>query len=717
MTVDYTPNQNKYKDIGSFRFWCQKVLPLVYDDSLSYYELLNKVVQYLNDTIENIDLVGDDMTKVYTAYKELQNWVNGYFDNLDVQEEINAKLDSLANDGTLNTIVSPFISQSVSKWLSDNVNPSNGGVIDSSLSITGASADAKAVGKSIHKVASVVFESIADVNVAFDTVNKTITFKTSWACYYNTVRFFIVPNTVISYDIEETNSLIVGYDQVTETIQCRPYTSYDNNFIVVFTFHASQINSLSVNASYTVDGAIKTGAMRRQNVAVMNCLTSNALPIAMNFDTVNGMLTFLTSAVVSFAGRQHIIDSNTVVPYPTEGSTTVLVVWNYTNNEIKAILSHEYNDNYAVMFMFQRNYLQRGGLSISEPYAVDGTAIRLDSSDNGINVIKLTSDTSNNISVNVNTVVYGNGFKVDLGHRLRGSFLSGIMTTPYTAIAGGIVDRVFVSKSLPLSDTQNTRPYHYVTVWAVSYIDDSESIILTPYATANEVYANDNSFTYDGTNFIVHVEDNSKYDEIVLVDKEVSCLSASNCDIKVYDTKFLFAYHDCARIRSGSYTFHGCEFAYCVTGNGLSANLSSGEVVNCVAHHVNNDGFNYHNGFSNKMVGCRAYLCEDDGVSHHDKDCIFSIIGGEFSYNKKGGISSPTTGCKGEIRSCYLHDNGYGVYAVNTTENIVVAPIMVSDCLIIDNNVGILSTGYHVMSYHNTITDNGTDTSGAVTSY
>ena len=29
-------------NLSPFRLWCQKVLPLVYDDSLSYYELLFK---------------------------------------------------------------------------------------------------------------------------------------------------------------------------------------------------------------------------------------------------------------------------------------------------------------------------------------------------------------------------------------------------------------------------------------------------------------------------------------------------------------------------------------------------------------------------------------------------------------------------------------------------------------------------------------------------
>lgn len=43
-----------YHTLRPFRFWCQKVLPLVYDDSLSYYELLAKVVDYLNKTREDL---------------------------------------------------------------------------------------------------------------------------------------------------------------------------------------------------------------------------------------------------------------------------------------------------------------------------------------------------------------------------------------------------------------------------------------------------------------------------------------------------------------------------------------------------------------------------------------------------------------------------------------------------------------------------------------
>lgn len=43
------------KKIEPFKFWTHKVLPLVYDDSLSYYEFLCKVVAKLNEVIEYIN--------------------------------------------------------------------------------------------------------------------------------------------------------------------------------------------------------------------------------------------------------------------------------------------------------------------------------------------------------------------------------------------------------------------------------------------------------------------------------------------------------------------------------------------------------------------------------------------------------------------------------------------------------------------------------------
>ncbi len=143
--ADFTPTLGDYKTLQPFRYWCQKVLPLVYDDSLSYYELLCKVIDYLNKTMSDVETLHGDVTNLHKAYEELQGYVNDYFSSLDVQEEINNKLNQMASDGTLLSIISPTISSETAKWLSNNITTTSP-VIDKTLTISGAGADAKVVG-------------------------------------------------------------------------------------------------------------------------------------------------------------------------------------------------------------------------------------------------------------------------------------------------------------------------------------------------------------------------------------------------------------------------------------------------------------------------------------------------------------------------------------------------------------------------------------------
>lgn len=65
-------SQIKSRSIMPFRFWCQRVLPAVYDDSLSYYELLCKVVDKLNETIESANLSFENWEKLSVLLEELE---------------------------------------------------------------------------------------------------------------------------------------------------------------------------------------------------------------------------------------------------------------------------------------------------------------------------------------------------------------------------------------------------------------------------------------------------------------------------------------------------------------------------------------------------------------------------------------------------------------------------------------------------------------------
>lgn len=100
-----------YSNMQPFRFWCQKVLPLVYDDSLSYYELLCKVVNYINNLIKDVNTLTAEMTELQQAFTTLKNYVDNYFANLDIQEEINNKLDKMVQDGTFDTIIKAYFNR------------------------------------------------------------------------------------------------------------------------------------------------------------------------------------------------------------------------------------------------------------------------------------------------------------------------------------------------------------------------------------------------------------------------------------------------------------------------------------------------------------------------------------------------------------------------------------------------------------------------------
>lgn len=61
-----------------FRFWCQSVLPLVYDDSLSYYEVLCKVVDYINKLIDTDKEIFENIDALKAELLIVQEWIDNF---------------------------------------------------------------------------------------------------------------------------------------------------------------------------------------------------------------------------------------------------------------------------------------------------------------------------------------------------------------------------------------------------------------------------------------------------------------------------------------------------------------------------------------------------------------------------------------------------------------------------------------------------------------
>jgi len=211
--ANFRPTLESYSGQGAFRFWCQMALPLTYDDSLSYYELLNKVVTYLNNTIEDVGKVEDNVAALNEAYGKLEDYVNTYFDEIDIEAELRNVLDAMAEDGSLDSLLDPLVAarlgdvvaeqisgvvanqidgavseqiggavlenlpavvpDAVNEWLDNNVTPTTP-IVDKTLIISGAAADAKVTGDRITDLKN-AFSSAFDYEYSKNRFNGTMT--------------------------------------------------------------------------------------------------------------------------------------------------------------------------------------------------------------------------------------------------------------------------------------------------------------------------------------------------------------------------------------------------------------------------------------------------------------------------------------------------------------------------------------------------------------
>ena len=72
---------NDFNKFPNFRFWTQRVLPCVFDESLSYVEKINKLEQMINDLIDEYNKFGQQVTNEVNTFEtetnqKIQDFIN-----------------------------------------------------------------------------------------------------------------------------------------------------------------------------------------------------------------------------------------------------------------------------------------------------------------------------------------------------------------------------------------------------------------------------------------------------------------------------------------------------------------------------------------------------------------------------------------------------------------------------------------------------------------
>ena len=110
---DNLPSQLEYKKynykLTPFKLCVLQNFPYIEADfdAITNYQLLCKVVEYLNHVIDNQNTVEDN----FKIMADNLNILYNFLDTLDLQDEVNNKLDEMAEDGTLDNIINNVLNK------------------------------------------------------------------------------------------------------------------------------------------------------------------------------------------------------------------------------------------------------------------------------------------------------------------------------------------------------------------------------------------------------------------------------------------------------------------------------------------------------------------------------------------------------------------------------------------------------------------------------
>lgn len=110
---NFKPTLEGYKPLRPFNLFMKNNFPFIENtfEALDTYGLLCEIVKYLNVVIDNTNTTEQNIESLNNAFTQLNDYVSHYFDNLNVQEEINNKLDEMATTGVLQSIIDNYFTE------------------------------------------------------------------------------------------------------------------------------------------------------------------------------------------------------------------------------------------------------------------------------------------------------------------------------------------------------------------------------------------------------------------------------------------------------------------------------------------------------------------------------------------------------------------------------------------------------------------------------
>lgn len=238
--ADFAPDVPDFPSVTTFLPCYGKFDLTTYIQGASDYEIMCNLVQLYNTMAKGYNDIEKLSTDTQKAYIQLQNFVNTWFDGLDVTEEVGVILLRMANDGSLANVIgqtgqvapatkeflntpeglvqiSPVINTSVRKWLDDHPEATTT-VQDGSLTYN------KLVKGTLGYVTPEMYGAVGD-GIADDTEAINNAFSSGYIVVF-LHKTYLIDGTVSS---EINNGVIIGNNA---TLKIKPNSSESYNGLI-----------------------------------------------------------------------------------------------------------------------------------------------------------------------------------------------------------------------------------------------------------------------------------------------------------------------------------------------------------------------------------------------------------------------------------------------------------------------------------------------------
>ena len=264
-------NKPTFKDI--YYLCIQKLTNFPYIeqdfDALTNYELLCKVVEYLKKVMDNEQIQNETIIALSAAFTDLKEYVDNYFENLDVQDEINNKLDDMAEQGILQEMIAEYLnSRAVFGFdtVADMKQATN--LINGSYAKTLGYHSRNDEGSALYKIRTITNDDVVDEMLIIELADDNLVAE------YINENGVISPEQMGAYgdNIHDDSTILNAILQIANSkkYEIKGNKTYKTTVPLVITYNDMNITLNTINYTGVENAVYLKGKRNKVNIGTIN---------------------------------------------------------------------------------------------------------------------------------------------------------------------------------------------------------------------------------------------------------------------------------------------------------------------------------------------------------------------------------------------------------------------------------------------------------------